>query len=591
MKGFFSMRQNVNKKATDPSDKVSQRSAAARRKKKTKKMSKNTLISLCVVGAVLIGILVFLLTGALTSDKTVVADGVLIDGRDMSGLTRDEVIEQLSAIDNPYKSTSITIKLDGASNKAIINSKDIMLSVDVAKTADRALLYGKYNAFAAIGAKLVKKDIGYAPSYDHLKLDAVLNNFAKEAGGTLTQHEINILEKEIMIHAGHEGLGVDVAKLRKRVLDSLLPGSNETIVVGKVNTTPAAIDVQELYDVTKRDVQDAKYVLRDNDIVIEAEVDGRYFDIDGAKRLLKDFKPGSADVSIPFIVQEAQVKADALSMALFNDVLGSFSTKYMTSNVPRSANVELAAKYINGKILLPGDEFSYNTTVGKRTAERGFRPASVYENNKMVDGLGGGICQTSSTLYAAVLYADLEVVERHEHSLEVSYAPLGMDATVAYGSLDFRFKNNTSSPLKIVSSWGGGTVSVKILGTQENKNKTVKITTQTVSTKPYGTTEIKDATLPVGKTVVDAPGFKGHVVNTYKIIYENGKEVENKFLHKSTYTMVNKVVRIGTGEAEKTDGPAPSSSPLPDGQTPSPSPSSAPVSGDITPDIPFPEGL
>ena len=126
----------------------------------------------------------------------------------------------------------------------------------------------------------------------------------------------------------------------------------------------------------------------------------------------------------------------------------------MTSNKPRAANVELAAKLINRTILLPGDEFSYNGSVGPRTAARGFKAASVYENNKMVDGLGGGICQTSSTLYAAVLYADLQVTERHEHSLEITYAPLGMDATVAYGSLDFRFKNNTSMPIKITTSWG-----------------------------------------------------------------------------------------------------------------------------------------
>lgn len=571
------------------------RSASARRQKKIKKMNKPTIITLCTVGVILIGLIAFLLTSVLMSDKSVVNNGVLINSYDISGYTHEQVIEHLSTLENPYESSSVTLKLEGSDISTKINARDIDLTIDKQKTADAALSYAKNNPFAALYAKAFKKSIDFVYSYDHLKLDDMLNDFAKKAGGTLVQHEINILEDKIVIHAGKEGLGVDVAKLRTQVLGSIKPSAKETITATKVNTTPAAVDVEELFEITKREPMDAKYVLKDNDVIVEADVVGRHFDVSEAKKLLKDFAPGSADVSIPFILQEPTVKADELSTSLFKDVLGSYSTKYMTSNVPRSNNVELAAKYVNGKILLPGDEFSYNGVVGKRTVERGFRAASVYENNKMVDGLGGGICQTSSTIYAAVLYADLEVTERHEHSLEVSYAPLGMDATVAYGSLDFKFKNNTNAPIKIITSWGGGTVSAKIVGTKENPNKTVKITTQTVSTKPFGVTEIKDETLPEGETVIDAPGFKGHVVNTYKIIYEDGKEIENKFLHKSTYTMVNKVVRVGTGKAAETLNPlepdTPTQSPLPDSGTPTPTPSATPAPSTIpTPPV-FPDGL
>ena len=580
----------------------SARNASARRQKKIKKISKPAIITLCVIGVILIALIAFLLTSAFMSDKSVVNNGVLINSYDISGYTKEQVIEHLSTIENPYESAAVTVKLENSDISMKINAKDIDLTIDKEKTADAALSYAKKNPFSALYAKTFKKSIDFVYSYDHLKLDDILNSFARKAGGTLVQHEINILEDKIVIHAGKEGLGVDVAKLRTQVLDSLKPAANETITATKVNTTPAPVDVEELFEITKREPMDAKYVLKDNDVVVEDDIVGRHFDVSDAKSLLKDFAPGSADVSIPFILQEPNVKADSLSTSLFKDVLGSYSTKYMTSNVPRSNNVELAAKYVNGKILLPGEEFSYNGVVGKRTVERGFRAASVYENNKMVDGLGGGICQTSSTIYAAVLYADLEVTERHEHSLEVSYAPLGMDATVAYGSLDFRFKNNTDAPIKIITSWGGGSVSAKIVGTKQNPDRTVKITTQTVSTKPFGVTEVKDETLPEGKTVVDAPGFKGHVVNTYKIIYENGKEIENKLLHKSTYTMVNKVVRVGTGKAAPSVNPIdpdePTTSPAPDNTqepilsptpTPIPTPSSSP-SVIPTPPV-FPDGL
>ncbi len=587
------MKENGSRNNYDSEQKTSRRGAAARRKKKAKNFSRAAIISISVICAVILGALAFSLAGFFGEASDVACDGLRIGSHDVSAMTKDEIVSYLSGIENPYASTSITIKMDNSNNEVKINAQDISLTVDSEKTADVAVAYGKKNAFSQLFAKLSKKDVGYVYSYDHLKLESILNSFAKEVGGTLLQHEINILEEEIVIHAGKEGTGVDTAALRKKVLAALKPSSQETITVSKVNTSPADIDVKELYEMTKRETKDAHYIIENNEIIIEDEINGRYFDIDSAKSALKGFGPGSADVSIPFVIQEASIKAQTLNQTLLSDELASYSTKYMTSNVPRSNNVELAAKYINGKILLPGDEFSYNGTVGKRTYERGFKAASVYENNKMVDGLGGGICQTSSTLYAAVLYADLEVVERHEHSLEVTYAPLGMDATVAYGSLDFRFKNNTNAPLKIVATAGRGVVTVKLLGTKENKNKTVKINTTTVSTTPYGVTEIKDDTLPVGETVIDAPGFKGHVVNTYKVIYENGVEIENKFLHKSTYTMVNKVVRVGTNENAETGAvvePGEDAPPTTDDPAQqSPAPSSSPIP---TPSIPqFPDGL
>lgn len=572
------MSQTNNPKKRPSEETVSARGSAARRKKKASKKNPALLITICVVAAILVGTLIFGMVSAFAVDKNVVSDGVMIAGQDMGGKTRDEVIAYLSGLENPFASSSVTVKMNDSGQTLTVTQESADLKIDVEKTADAAVSYSKGNLFTALAAKFSKKDINYIPAYDHSKLDAALNSFAKEVGGTLVQHEVEIKETEIVITPGKEGLGVDVPAVKEQVLGALKPAAQETVTVSKVNTNPADIDVEELYETTKRDPQDAKYTLENGDVVVADEVNGREIDVESAKSLLKGFKPGSQPVTIPFIMHEAAVKAGDLSTALFADSLGSFSTKYMTSNKPRAANVELAAKLINGTILLPGDEFSYNGSVGPRTAARGFKAASVYENNKMVDGLGGGICQTSSTLYAAVLYADLQVTERHEHSLEITYAPLGMDATVAYGSLDFRFKNNTSMPIKITTSWGGGVVSVNIVGTKENKNRTIKINTDVISSTPYGTTEVEDKTLPAGKRVEDAPGFKGHVVNTYKVIYENGVQVENKFLHKSTYTMVNRVVRVGTAAADPTPTPKPTEEPeaTPTVNTPTNAPTQTP---------------
>lgn len=525
-------------------------------KKKRRSRLRAFPIVVCAVAVVLISVLIFGTVIAFAVDSNTVSSGVLVGGHDMSGKTYDEVVSFLSELENPYTASSVTVKMNDSDRSVTITSQEIDLVVDTKKTAEAAVSYAKHNPIDALAAKFLKRDVGFIPSYDHLKLDSLLNTFAREVGGTLVQHGIEIKETEIVITPGKDGLGVNVPAVKELFIKTIKPSSHQTITAAKANTSPADIDTDELYETTKREAQDAKYTIENGKVVVADEINGREIDKKIAEKLLSSFNSDSKPITIPFIIKEASVKAGDLSTSLFADSLGKFSTRYMTSNVPRSANVELAARLINGKILLPGEEFSYNGAVGPRTAERGFKAASVYENNKMVDGLGGGICQTSSTLYGAVLYADLQVIERHEHSLEISYAPLGMDATVAYGSLDFRFKNNTDMPLKITSSWGGGTVSVNIIGTKKNKNRTVKINTDIVGTTPFGTTEIKDNTLPAGKKVEDSPGFKGHVVNTYKVIYENGVEVENKFLHKSTYTMVNRVMRVGTGPADAAPSPS-----------------------------------
>lgn len=590
------MSQTNHSKKRPSEETASARGSAARRKKKTAKRNLPLLVTICVLVVAVLGTVIFGMVSAFAVDKNVVSNGVTIAGQDMSGKTRDEVAAYLASLENPYATSSVTVNMTDSDHTATVTQEAIDLKIDVEQTTNAAVSYAKGNPFTALAARFSKKDIDYIPAYDHAKLDTLINEFAREVGGTLVQHEVEVKETEIVITPGKEGLGVDVAAVKEKVLKAIAPAAQQTLSVSKVNTDPAAINVDELYETTKRDPQDAKYAVANGDVIVEKEVSGREIDKDSTAKLLKGFKPGSQPVTIPFILHEASVKAGDLSTSLFADSLGSFSTKYMTSNKPRASNVELAAKLINGTILLPGEEFSYNGTVGRRTAERGFKAASVYENNKMVDGLGGGICQTSSTLYAAVLYADLQVTERHEHSLEVTYAPLGMDATVAYGSLDFRFKNDTNMPVKIKTSWGGGVVTVNIVGTKENKNRTIKINTDTISTTPYGTTEVEDKTLPAGKRVEDAPGFKGHVVNTYKVIYENGVQVENKFLHKSTYTMVNRVVRVGTAVAEKPaettppptqapeETPPPTNKPAPATSTPTASPSSN------TP-VPMPEGL
>ena len=148
----------------------------------------------------------------------------------------------------------------------------------------------------------------------------------------------------------------------------------------------------------------------------------------------------------------------------------------------------------NGVILLPGEVFDYNAVVGERTAEAGFQAATAYSNGESVLELGGGVCQTSSTLYCAALYANLEIVERTNHSYVSSYVPIGMDATVSWGGPEFKFKNNTDYRIKIVATYENNRQTFQILGTKVS-DFTVEITTSTLSVISPTVREVPDATL------------------------------------------------------------------------------------------------
>lgn len=187
----------------------------------------------------------------------------------------------------------------------------------------------------------------------------------------------------------------------------------------------------------------------------------------------------------------------------FSDVLGSKTTYYNSSVKGRSTNIRLATEAMDGTVLQPGETFSFNGVVGKRTAAKGYQNAIIFQSGKQVEGLGGGVCQVSSTVYGAVLYADLKVTERSSHQFQVSYTPVSQDAAVYYGSQDFKFVNNTDHPIKIAASAGSGSLTVTIYGTKTSDKKV------TLSSKSSVSGSYKYASL-------------------YKTVTENGKSTTTK---------------------------------------------------------------
>jgi vancomycin resistance protein YoaR len=238
--------------------------------------------------------------------------------------------------------------------------------------------------------------------------------------------------------------------------------------------------------------------------------------------------------------------ADLTALGIVRRV-AQFSTRFR-EHEPRADNVRLAAAAIDGILLRPGEVFSFNQVVGPRTAERGYQLANVYYGNRVIQGIGGGVCQVSTTLYNAVLLADLELVRRHNHSMPVDYVPLGQDAAVAFDEdLDLQFRNDTGAHLLIKASAVDGVLTFSLFG-DAPEDLRVEVKTQVVATFPYPTETREDPRLPQGEEQV-TEGREGMRVLAEARVHANGSE-RVRPLPASYYVPVPKVIRIGTGPAE-----------------------------------------
>jgi serine/threonine protein kinase len=234
----------------------------------------------------------------------------------------------------------------------------------------------------------------------------------------------------------------------------------------------------------------------------------------------------------------------ATTVAPFGDLLSEVSTP-LTNDKNRTSNIILACSAINETVLQPGDEFSFNDIVGPRTVARGYKDAKIYAEGEVVDGIGGGICQVSSSLYLSCLYADLKITERRAHRYTVTYVPLGEDATVSWGSQDYKFVNDTDYPIKILSEVTGGNVHIQILGTK-TENKRVELERKKLAYEPFETITTLDETMEPGTTRYgNASGHSGYKYQVYRCVYIDDKLVSRTLENTSTYTRLDVTIFVG----------------------------------------------
>lgn len=515
------------------------KSAAAKTAGKPRRMPLAAKILLIMLGLLLAALCVF--TYAYPSIFPGVTVGTIPVGGMSEQAAADRIMERSGAL---YEDAKVALTIYQTTYD--IPVRDVLESVDGEQSAANAFAVGRTgNPLArmwdVIKALVGKNEAQIAAQVDEDGLEKALEEIVSQALTEPVEPTWEVGTDSITIHAGKPGVNFDTKAVRKLLDEKIRLMDFEPYEVSTELSDPPAIDIDKIAAEAIGEGTSATVDKTDGETIIP-EKPGVQFDVEEARSIIGD---GSAEsYTIPATVTPAKVTAEDLKEVLFRDTLAQASTNLDESNVPRTNNVRLASASINGTILNPGDEFSYNGVVGERTEARGYKPAGAYVNGQVVDEFGGGVCQPSSTLYMAVLRADLEVTERHNHSFTVAYTPLGEDATVDYGNLDFRFKNDTDYPIKIVAEQTNGQMIMTIIGTKTT-DKTVKTRTDVLATYTPETVEKKDNSMKVGESRVETTPITGYSTRTYKIITENGETTE-ELANSSNYVKRDKVVYVGT---------------------------------------------
>lgn len=456
---------------------------------------------------------------------------------------------------NQMYAQALTIDVNGQS--FTISPRDVTDGLDSTTTAQQAYDYTHTgNFFTRMGhtlsALFTHHDIDLAVNVNTENLDAQLAEISAQTLTEPVDPTWRIEDSSLIIDAGKAGVDFDTSVVAQALTQQLESLDFEPYTVEAKVVAQQPISLEQIKAEADTEAKNATVDKTDGKTILPSQ-DGVEVDIAVAQQMLSA-QPDAQTYTIPITRTPAKVTAATLSSVLFRDTLGTATTNFGSSSASRANNVQLASSFINGLILNPGEEFSYNNVVGERTSARGFKSAGAYSAGKLVDEVGGGVCQPSSTLYMAVLRADLKVTERTNHGFTVSYTPLGEDATVSYGSLDFKFRNSTDYPVKIIADSSGRKLTMRIVGTNAT-GKSVTTEREIIATYSPETIEKTDASLPAGTKTVDQTATTGYKVDVYKIVTENGQTTRTK-ANTSTYKKRDKIVLVGAGAASTTTAAA-----------------------------------
>lgn len=414
--------------------------------------------------------------------------GVQIETLDLSGRTKDEG-KRLLKSEYLDKLNDYSINIKGPNKVFVLEYHRLIESIDIDKAVDEAFNVGKNLDFRSKHF-LLKQGVS-----DDFKLDIVLDeDYLKEF--------IADIEAEV----------------KKEPINATIEKSPNGIINIINDVKGLKIQKEELEEYIKEIVSK------------------------------KPFQASEIELPIEEIV--APITSDMLFT--IDTKIASHSTSFTSSPIGRTRNVELAAKAIDNKIIAPNEIFSFNSIVGERTKEKGYMIASVLEDGNYKSGLGGGICQVSSTLYNVVLKSGITPIERRNHSLPAAYVDLGLDATVSWGTIDFKFENTLGYPIFIESYTKNKVLYINFYSCSDLTKREYIIRSDVYDKVPPKIQIIEDDNLQIGETEVVRKGSDGYWVKTVRNTYEDGELIDSEIISDDYYSPVNGIIKKGTriGEEE-----------------------------------------
>lgn len=436
--------------------------------------------------------------------------GVTVNNINISNYSKQDAVNYLQNELNNNKNY-VTVKSDNYEKNIYLSDINGKFNVEqVVNDAynigrDNKLIINNYNILATM---LLKNNITCNLEYDEELLQKKIEEISIEIPGMALDCTYVIKDNKLIIKNGTSGLRIN-EELFKQELSKAFSGTTKSFDLPLEQSNKKEINIDEIYKQVYKKPVNARYTT--NPYKIYKEENGIDFaiSIEDAKRLLLENKE---EYEIPLKEIKANITVADLDDKAFPDELSTFTTYYSAGDVNRNANIALVAKSINSVVVMPGETFSYNDLIGECSTRTGYKVSTIYLNGKLSTGVGGGICQVSTTLYNTVLRANLEIVERRNHSLSVTYVPLGQDAMVSIGTQDFQFKNNRDYPIKVVATTNRNSITCKIYGLKQDVEYEVKLYSKILSK-----TETRTK------------------VETYKLLYLNGKEVSRTWLSTDSY--------------------------------------------------------
>ncbi len=329
---------------------------------------------------------------------------------------------------------------------------------------------------------------------------------------------------------------------------------------------------------------DASITREDGEFVITPSKDGYEVDINATIDALNEQLADGLDepVVIEAVVEEVKPEKTTELLSEITDVLGTYTTDFSSSGTSRSTNLRVAAEKMNGILLMPGETLSGYEVLTPFTEENGYMTAATYENGVVVDSVGGGVCQIATTLYNAALLAEMEITQRQNHSMIVTYVPPSNDAAIAGTYKDIKVTNNYDTPLYVEAYTENKKLTFTIYGKETRpKNRTIEYVSETLSTKDPGAAITKyDSSLAPGARVQEQSSHRGITSRLWKYVYVDGEQTEAEILHTDTYEASPAIYRVGPARSSgSSSAAAPAAAPETAAETQAPETEAAQPAG------------